>query len=311
MRRFQNLLYVTRGTAGQIDALKQALALARNNGAELHALVVSPVLPKKLETHEASYETSLAERIEADIANAQSELKMNPDEVSVSVAVECGDTPAVRIVRRVLRGAHDLLVKESEPDVRQGFRALDMELLRSCPCPVWLCRPISRSGPEIRVAAAVEPQTSEAAARDLALQLLQLARSLADSCNGELDIISCWDFAFENDFRNSPWTTMSEEALTETIDTTEREHLDALQEVIRESGIGGRIRVHHARGRPDQTIPKLVDTLDIDVLVMGTVARTGLQGFIMGNTAENVLREIRCSLVALKPNGFVSPIQAY
>lgn len=44
---------------------------------------------------------------------------------------------------------------------------------------------------------------------------------------------------------------------------------------------------------------------------MGTVARTGIPGFIIGNTAENTLREIRCSLLALKPNGFVSPVKAY
>lgn len=69
--------------------------------------------------------------------------------------------------------------------------------------------------------------------------------------------------------------------------------------------------MHHARGRPDRTIPQLIDSLEVDILVMGTVARTGIPGFIIGNTAENTLREIRCSLLALKPNGFVSPVKAY
>ena len=49
----------------------------------------------------------------------------------------------------------------------------------------------------------------------------------------------------------------------------------------------------------------------IDILVMGTVARTGIPGFIMGNTAENLIQELKCSLLATKPNGFVSPITAY
>jgi len=44
---------------------------------------------------------------------------------------------------------------------------------------------------------------------------------------------------------------------------------------------------------------------------MGTVARTGISGFIIGNTAENILEEISCSLIALKPEGFVSPVKAY
>ncbi|MDF5010076.1 universal stress protein, partial [Vibrio parahaemolyticus] len=42
---------------------------------------------------------------------------------------------------------------------------------------------------------------------------------------------------------------------------------------------------------------------------MGTLARTGISGYVIGNTAENILQSINCSLVALKPDGFVSPIQ--
>jgi nucleotide-binding universal stress UspA family protein len=41
---------------------------------------------------------------------------------------------------------------------------------------------------------------------------------------------------------------------------------------------------------------------------MGTIARGGLVGMIMGNTAERVLRDLRCSVLALKPEGFASPV---
>ncbi|NMT50792.1 universal stress protein, partial [Vibrio parahaemolyticus] len=52
-----------------------------------------------------------------------------------------------------------------------------------------------------------------------------------------------------------------------------------------------------------------VESIEVDVLVMGTLARTGISGYVIGNTAENILQSINCSLVALKPDGFVSPIQ--
>ena len=58
-------------------------------------------------------------------------------------------------------------------------------------------------------------------------------------------------------------------------------------------------------------IPAFVAESQIDVLVMGTVARTGIPGFVMGNTAENVLRRLQSSLLVLKPRGFVSGIRAY
>jgi nucleotide-binding universal stress UspA family protein len=38
------------------------------------------------------------------------------------------------------------------------------------------------------------------------------------------------------------------------------------------------------------------------------VGRTGIPGFLIGNTAEQVLSEVTCSVLALKPRGFVSPV---
>ncbi|HEY6642475.1 universal stress protein [Povalibacter sp.] len=254
----------------------------------------------------------LADRIWAFVASGQAELKLAADEVRTIVAVECGGTPAVRIVRRVLRDAHDLLIKQAEQTERGvGFRALDMQLLRLCPCPVWLCRPISRHRTEIRVGVAVDPQSMQPAGRDLALQLLWLSRSLADTCSGDLTIISCWDFEFENCLRHSPWARVPEKQIDAGVASAERDARGALEDLIHESGTTGQSRVHHVRGRPDQAIPKFADSLQLDILVMGTVGRTGIPEFIIGNTAENTLREIRCSLLAMKPNGFVSPVRAY
>jgi nucleotide-binding universal stress UspA family protein len=48
---------------------------------------------------------------------------------------------------------------------------------------------------------------------------------------------------------------------------------------------------------------------EIDLVVMGTVARSGLSGILIGNTAEKVLGKVRCAVLAIKPAGFVSPIQ--
>jgi nucleotide-binding universal stress UspA family protein len=55
-------------------------------------------------------------------------------------------------------------------------------------------------------------------------------------------------------------------------------------------------------------VPEFVAENNIDLVIMGTVARTGIAGFIIGNTAENILQSITCSLFAVKPEGFVSPV---
>jgi len=37
---------------------------------------------------------------------------------------------------------------------------------------------------------------------------------------------------------------------------------------------------------------------------MGTIARTGISGLIIGNTAEAILNQLECSVHAIKPPGF-------
>ena len=41
---------------------------------------------------------------------------------------------------------------------------------------------------------------------------------------------------------------------------------------------------------------------------MGTVCRTGIPGFHIGSTAENVLPHLQTSVLTVKPEGFVTPI---
>jgi nucleotide-binding universal stress UspA family protein len=41
---------------------------------------------------------------------------------------------------------------------------------------------------------------------------------------------------------------------------------------------------------------------------MGTVCRTGVTGFLIGNTAEKVLNNVDCSVLTVKPEGFVTPV---
>jgi nucleotide-binding universal stress UspA family protein len=65
---------------------------------------------------------------------------------------------------------------------------------------------------------------------------------------------------------------------------------------------------HLIKGWPRKEIPALAERLDVDLVVMGTVARTGVPGLLMGNTAETILNQIDCSVLAIKPPGFKTPV---
>lgn len=312
MHQFQNILFVSYGIRDEMDGLKQALSLARNNHAALKILIVCPELPSSHEEYKKSYEEFLKERMEQSIQATKAVLKMNEIEPQISIEIDCGTVPVVRIIRHVLRSAHDLVIKEAEPKKGgKGFEALDVALLRQCPCPVWLCRPIRHSRDNIKVAVAIDPENEEQVGRDLALRLLQLSRSLADSCSGELTIISCWVYQYEDYLRDRIYIKVTKKELNRIVSQTQTEHLLALETLIKEANIGGRYQIQHVKGHPEHVMQQIIEDRKIDVLVMGTVARTGIPGFIIGNTAESVVQQLSCSLLALKPNGFISPVTAY
>jgi len=312
MQKFYNILFVSHGVTDEAEALTQALSLARNNKGALKALVVCPEFPKEMASYKGKYETSLKEQLEKSIRATREVVKVSEADVPVKIEVESGDMPSVRIIRHVLKDAHDLVVKAAElKEGDKGFMAMDMELLRKCPCPVWLTRPISRHRDEIKVAVAIDPQSMAPEGHDLSLRLLELSRSLADTCSGELNIISCWDYEFEEYMRHNVWVKVPDDEMIRTVRAAQNDHRAALEGLLKKSGIQGNLQVHHLRGRADKMIPHYVADKKIDILVMGTVARTGIPGFFIGNTAENIVQKLGCSLLALKPNGFVSPVKAY
>jgi nucleotide-binding universal stress UspA family protein len=66
---------------------------------------------------------------------------------------------------------------------------------------------------------------------------------------------------------------------------------------------------HVLQGWADQVIPDFAKQHQVDLIVMGTVCRTGIPGFFIGNTAEKILNRINCSVLAVKPEGFISPVE--
>ena len=88
-------------------------------------------------------------------------------------------------------------------------------------------------------------------------------------------------------------------------------HEEAAQGVrdqIRAHGDGMEGEVHVGCTTPIRGILGAVEQFETDLLVMGTVCRGGVPGFLIGNTAETVLPKSHCSLLVVKPADFISPI---
>ncbi|MEZ5316508.1 MAG: universal stress protein, partial [Vicinamibacterales bacterium] len=215
--------------------------------------------------------------------------------------------PSVALIQEVLRGRHDLLVRYHGRDLKaeRGYGAVDMQLLRKCPCPVWLVGVGEKTRPK-RVMAAVHPDPQHPEARALNQRIIHAAAELARLEKGRLVIMTAWapfGMSLIDDL-------VTEEDLKTYRKAAETTAADALNDLLASTGdLGVKFETALVKGDPAKVIPSYAKRQDIDVIVMGTVARSGLVGMIMGNTAERVLQALRCSVLALKPDGFETPVR--
>ncbi|TWU22510.1 Universal stress protein E [Novipirellula galeiformis] len=84
----------------------------------------------------------------------------------------------------------------------------------------------------------------------------------------------------------------------------ESERHQALLDVLIEKHTDGAAQVHMVKGIASSAIPEMGKAQKADLLVMGTVCRTGIPVFFIGNTAEKILDEIDRSVLTVKPATF-------
>ncbi|ABZ77408.1 UspA domain protein [Shewanella halifaxensis HAW-EB4] len=314
MKSFKNILFVSQGLPSDSDSIGQALRLSQANHARVKGLIVCPALSPSSHKINAQYqdiyENALRQTVNQQIDKSRQENHIAEADAPLPLEVFSGEKPAVNIIKNILQHKHDLLIKDAEPmaGTGEGFKAIDMTLLRKCPCPVWLNRLVHQPLDKRQVAVAIDPISTSLEENALSIRMLQLARDTANRCDYRLHVLSCWEYNLESYLRNSLWIKIDQEELNAELESLRVSHRKALDSLIEQSGIGGDIIIHHLQGAADVQIPEFVNEKEIDILVMGTLARTGIPGFVIGNTAENILQSIKCSLVALKPEGFESPI---
>ena len=317
MKRFKNILYAAENSVA-VTAFHRAVELADRNNARLTVVLVMEPLPPYLNRR-----TPQALR-QARIRETTAGLKKLCEDVGGRVEVETRIVEGkafLEIIREVMRNKRDLVIKSAEgadSALRRLFGTTDMHLLRKCPCPVWL---IKSSGPTPirRIMAPVDfsdlTPSDEDTAEPLNRMILEMTGVLAHQEHSECHIVHAWE-AIGEDAMSGGRTGLSAEEVDSYVDEVRLEHRQWLERLLRKAKqwIGPEIydalnpKSHVTKGSAKHIIPKLVRELEIDLVVMGTVARTGIPGFVIGNTAEGVLNEIDCSVLAVKPPDFVTPV---
>jgi nucleotide-binding universal stress UspA family protein len=314
MKRFNKILFVNDFNKEPTPAFERAVKLAKHNQASLTMVEIFEELPPEIK--DSVSPSSLIEyrnAVEAESLNGINNLiiPFKEDGVRFNSKVLWG-TPFIEIIREVIRNDHDLVMvsprKESKIKTML-FGNRIMRLMRKCPCPVWAIKPTEKKSYN-KIMAAVDPNPIDEEHGSLNVKIMEMATSLAYREQSELHVVSCWE-PFSGDSLKYR-SMLSEDDLIGINNETRnmaRQRLDAL---LKKSDVDVDdlpCRVHLLNGEPDDIILEVSNKEGVDLVVMGTISRTGIPGLFIGNTAEKILQKLNCSVLAVKPDGFKTPVR--
>lgn len=323
MRRFRKILYVHEENSPiALETLQLALEIAGKSGGQVDLVTV---LKPPAVTFASNISLLLQSRWvkESEDQLQQLALKASPEGKLNTKVIE--GRPHIQVAREVLKHDYDLVIKPIGPSgfLDKLFGRLDMRLLRNCPCPVWLSKGEAYGAFDSVLAAvdadvetSLENHTDDPPAKDaLNRQILELAFSLCADSKARLHVGHAWYPPFLSPFSRAR-ANVPQQEIDAYITTVKRMHTSWLRRLMNEaaSWVGEDIaesvnlKTHLPQGDPEVEIPKLISDVQADLVIMGTVARTGVSGLVMGNTAETILDHITCSVLAVKPAGFVSSV---
>ena len=308
MQRFKNILLVLDPESQETAAFDKAVSLAKQNDARL---TLFSVVYKHPDLHR--YPDSVGETLLTPFVSERRQWLrgfrpiLQEQGIDGEVVVVAGIS-FLEIIHKVLREQHDLVITTAEE--KKGIRArvfgaTSMHLMRKCPCPVWVVKR-AQTRPYARILAAVDPSACDPKRDSLNSQILQLASSMARKEAGELHIIHVWHLFGERFVRSGGMTEKDVQEAKAQEKLQHKQRFDTLLSRVDVTDL--KPHLHLIEGDPDERIPELVVEQGIDLLVMGTLCRTGIAGFLIGNTAEEVLNQVDCSVLTIKPEGFVTPV---
>jgi nucleotide-binding universal stress UspA family protein len=297
--------------------------LARKSGAAIKLMNVIEPFPwytRLLLPGSENFQHIRAEQAAARLGSLATTMRRKEHTIATKVA---NGRAAIELIKEVMRSEHDLLVKVAEPDQATLFGSTDMRLLRNCPCPVLLLHPGKQERVFKRILVAVDPSpepdvTDEVRLREeippeehaLNVKLVQLAIGIAELDGGQIHVVHAWSAPGEDLLRVEGRVAHTE--VDAYVASLCDEHRQAVERLLAQCPHGSTKRhVHMIKGQPANVISEFVKTHDVDLIVMGTVVRAGIPGLLIGNTAETVFHQVQCSVLAIKPDTFVSPVTLY
>ena len=272
-------------------ALGQAVWFARNGGAKLTLIYAAP-------DYKRFSQIASEIRQESELKMRQLLMDLNAGDLEVNLITRIGE-PFVEIIHAVQGQGYDLVLAGTRglanwEQFLVGSTA--KRLIRKCPASVWIVHNENAGPPKVVLAVTDFSEVSRKAVLE--------GLSVAERTRAEFHLLHVIDSG------DVPPDVISRiphgSSLEQEIQEEAQRRLDEFVKSIETNFI--RVQPHLILGTPWKEIQRMVQQLSVDLIAMGTVGRNGIEGLLLGNTADKVLDHCDCSILTVKPDGFVSPI---
>ncbi|WP_297821991.1 universal stress protein [uncultured Paraglaciecola sp.] len=302
MKTPKRILVVISGRHTEHPALERALKFAEFDNVHIHLFnsIYEPVM-ELTDVLSSEHRKEMKSQYMADRYLYMDTIAENLDQKGISCSVNVA-------WHRELHEAIEEIVDELEPDlvikrisadasnINPFTMPVDRHLLRYCKAPLLLVR--NSNWVNKPLLAAIDPTVLDQKHIALNHNILEYSKMLADVTKTQLHSVSAFETPNMAPSMDVGWSNIDFESIK--VETT-KVHKNKMETLLKEHDLFT-CPYHVLEGRADIAIPKIAKKIDAQLLILGTVGRTGLSGAFIGNTAEHVLANMSCDILTLKPN---------
>jgi universal stress protein E len=302
MKTPKQILVVISGRHTEHPALERALKFAEFDGVHIHLFnsIYEPVM-ELTDVLSSEHRKEMKRQYMADRYLYMDTIADSLDQKGVSCSVNVA-------WHRELHEAIEEVVDELEPDlvikrisadasnINPFTMPVDRHLLRYCKAPLLLVRHSNWVNKPLL--AAIDPSVLDQKHIALNHNILEYSKMLADVTKNSLHSVSAFETPNISSSMDVGWSNIDFENIK--VETT-KSHTIKIETLLKEHDLF--ICPYHVlEGRAEIAIPNIAKEIDAQLLILGTVGRTGLSGTFIGNTAEHILAHMNCDILTLKPN---------
>lgn len=300
MQYINNILVVMDRASNDTRALERGLWLARSVNAEVTLLTSiwdSYSADNTTLDDDTRYQLSSGLKSQAKSWLESFLSNINTEGLTINLDVRWHKHLFEAVMEATDETHYDLVLKTPNQHslMDRIFTPLDWNLLRHCQAPVMLVRS-NAPWKNNRLLACIDATSTDEGHKRINDNILTFAENLTDHLNTDLHIVNAYPLV------NVAFAMVPEVTAPDDLHQyVQEQHEDASYQWADKYNVN-RKQVYVREGAPELVVSELADDLEIDLVVIGSIGRSGFSGMLIGNTAELLLDKIQCDILVIKPD---------